>query len=92
MKKTWLDENIKPILALIVVICAYAYFFAILILTGKVDPQVIIAIVALGSSATGYYFGSTSGQSKKDEVLSNMASNQQSSTVNTAGTVNIDKK
>ena len=90
MKQNWLDVNIKPMLALIVVVPTYAYFFAILIVTGKVDPQVIIAVVALSSGVTGYYFGSTSGQAKKDEALTNMAASNQS-TVSNADTVNIKK-
>ena len=65
-------DNIKPILALIVVICTYAIFFMVL-LKYKTDnnavSQVIIAVVGGFGVATGYYFGYSQGASKKDEII-----------------------
>ncbi len=70
------NDFIKPILALFIIILAFSYFFSILFLEGKSDPQVIIAIEAMSSCATGYYFGSSSGNAKKDDTISNMANNK----------------
>jgi hypothetical protein len=89
-----ISDNIKPILALLIVVLSFTYFFAILIIDKKVDPQVSIAIVALSSAATGYYFGSTTGSSKKDETISKALDQAQTTatpTVANAGSVSIDQ-
>lgn len=69
MKTTWLNDNIKPVLALIVVILGFSYFYMCSIRDLKPDPQILIAYVSTISLATGYYFGSSSSSSKKDDVL-----------------------
>lgn len=69
MKSTFLNDNIKPILALLIVILGFSYFFMCSIRDIKPDPQIVIAMVASVSMATGYYFGSSQGSAKKDEVL-----------------------
>lgn len=68
MKTTWLQDNIKPILALVIVILGISYFYMCSIRNIKPDPQILIAIVASISATTGYYFGSSQGSSKKDEI------------------------
>ena len=70
MKTTWLNDNIKPILALVIVILGFSYFFMCSLRNIKPDPQILIAMVASVSMATGYYFGSSQGSSKKDDTLS----------------------
>lgn len=70
MKSTWLNDNIKPILALVIVVLGFGYFYMCSIRNIKPDPQILIAMVAAVSGATGYYFGSSSGSSKKDDTIS----------------------
>lgn len=86
MKQTFLNDNIKPILALVIVILGFSYFFMCSIRNIKPDPQILIAMVASVSLATGYYFGSSQGSSKKDEIISD-ATNKP--VVNSADTVNV---
>jgi len=86
MKTTWLSDNIKPVLALVIVIFGFSYFFMCSIRNIKPDPQILIAMVAAVSAATGYYFGSSSGSSKKDDILSETV-NQPTQTVTNADTV-----
>lgn len=63
------QQLIKPILALIVVIGAFVYFFVCLFSNHKPDPQIIIAIVACQQIPLSYYFGNSSGSSKKDDII-----------------------
>lgn len=62
-------ENIKSILAIMIVSLSFIYFFTILFVDGKSDPQIIIAIVAMVGASTGYYFGSSSTGNKTNESL-----------------------
>lgn len=90
MKQNWLNDNIKPILALIVVILGFSYFYMCSIRNIKPDPQILIAIVASISGATGYYFGSSQGTNKKDEAIASMATG--TSVVNNADNVTVEAK
>lgn len=72
---TWLNDNIKPVLALVIVLLGFSYFFMCSLRDIKPDPQILIAMVASVSLATGYYFGSSSGSAKKDEALVNTVGN-----------------
>lgn len=65
-------DLIKPILALIVVICSFIYFFVCLFSDHKPDPQIIIAIVACQQIPLSYYFGNSSGNSQKDNTIANL--------------------
>jgi len=67
-----LIDNIKPILALLIILLSFTYFFSALIIEKKVNLQILIAIVGMTSGAIGYYFGSSSGTSKKDETINNL--------------------
>lgn len=67
MKQNWLSDNIKSVLALIVVIMGFSYFYMCSIRNLKPDPQILIAFVSTISLVTGYFYGSSSAQSKKDE-------------------------
>jgi len=69
MKTTFLNDNIKPIMALVIVILGFSYFFMCSLRDIKPDPQILIAMVASVSAATGYYFGSSQGSSKKDDAM-----------------------
>lgn len=75
-----LNKNIKPILALLIVILGFSYFFMCSIRNIKPDPQILIAMVASLSGATGYYFGSSQGSSKKDDALVSSATTPTAST------------
>lgn len=83
---TFLNDNIKPILALVIVILGFSYFFMCSIRDIKPDPQILIAFVAAISGATGYYFGSSQGSSKKDDTIADATANP---VVNNADTVNV---
>lgn len=86
MKSSFLNDNIKPLLALVIIIFGFSYFFMCSIRNIKPDPQILIAMVAAVSTATGYYFGSSSGSSKKDDILADQTNTP---VVNTAETVNV---
>lgn len=83
-QQNWLNENIKPLLALIIVIVGFAYFYMCSIREIKPDPQILIAFVSTISLVTGYFYGSSSAQTKKDE-----AANIAAPVVNQADTVNV---
>lgn len=61
-------RNVKPILALFIMIAGFAYFF-ICTFFDKQNDQVLIAVVALTSMAGNYYFGNSQGSSKKDDII-----------------------
>lgn len=67
-----LIDNIKPILALLIVVMTYVIFIMILIVYKSdinVVSQVVIAVVGGFGVATGYYFGYSQGASKKDDTI-----------------------
>lgn len=66
----WVPENFKGLLASIVVLASFTYFFVITFLEKQADPQVIIAIVAANTNVLQYYFGSSQGSNKKDQIIS----------------------
>lgn len=66
----WNPDNFKGILAGIVVFSSFFYFFTITFWDRHADPQVIIAIVAAMSNTLQYYFGSSQGANKKDQIIS----------------------
>lgn len=68
-----INDNIKPVLALLVILLGFAYFFSATFLDVKVNDQILIAIVGSMSVALNYYFGASTGSSKKDDVISNLA-------------------
>lgn len=70
-------EHIKAIIAILVVIASFAYFFVTYFVgKGQEDPQVIIAIVGVMTTVTSYYFGSSQGATKKDDTIKDLAANQ----------------
>lgn len=71
MKTNWVSDNIKAILSLVVIAFGFAYFFYCGITSVKPDPSITIADVGFISSVLGYWFGSSSGSAKKDEVIGN---------------------
>lgn len=86
-----LSNNIKAILALIIVVGCIGYLFMVTLLhqqDSNVLSQAIIAIVGVLGTATGYYFGYSQGASKKDDIIANQST---PSTVQNAETVQIDQ-
>lgn len=84
-------DNIKPLLALILVVGCLSYIFMITFIyrgDSNVLSQSLIAIVTALSTATGYYFGYSQGAAKKDEVI---ASQTTTPTIQNAETVNVDQ-
>ena len=84
-----INDNIKAILALIIVISCFGYFFMITLLFQNdhtILSQVIIAVVGALGVATGYYFGYSQGAAKKDDTI---ASQQANPVVTNADTVNV---
>lgn len=67
-------ELLKMIIAFLVVILSFTYFF-VTYFQGKAqsDPQVIIAIVAALTQVLNYFFGSSQSSAKKDEAIVSMA-------------------
>lgn len=68
----WFTENIKAIIAFTVITFAFSYFTIITFADVKADPQIIIAIVGALTTVLAYYFGSSQGNNKKDEIIANM--------------------
>lgn len=68
-----LKETVKPILALTIILLGFGYFYSATFTGVNPNDQILIAIVGLMSMAAGYYFGSSSGTSKKDDIIQNMA-------------------
>jgi|GEM_PF-2986744 len=65
-----ISDNIKPILALIVVAMTYTIFMVVLFrysTDNNAVSQVIIAVVGGFGTATGYYFGYSSGRAVNDK-------------------------
>jgi len=71
-----LKDVIKPLLALLVVVLSFAYFFYCLIALYKPDPQIIIAIVAAMQIPLSYYFGNSQGAATKDQIISEQITQQ----------------
>lgn len=89
MNLKWIPENLKGLLACIVLIASFTYFFVITFLEKQADQQVIIAIVTANSMVLQYYFGSSQGNSKKDEIIANMNATPTATT--NSGDINLDK-
>lgn len=71
-----LSDHIKSILALILIVLGFGYFFLCTFGDFEADPQIIIAIVALMTNAVNYFFGSSTGGTKKDETIAELSKKQ----------------
>lgn len=80
-----LNDNIKPILAIMVVIFGFTYFFYCAIDGIKPDPQILIAVVGSVGTVLGFFFGSSVGSQKKDDTIASL----NTPNVNSADTINI---
>lgn len=68
---TKLNNIVKPLLAVLIVLLSFTYFFTVTFI-GTENPQILIAVVAMDSAIIGYYYGSSSGTAKKDETIQTM--------------------
>ena len=67
-----LFENIKAVIALIIVMMTYVIFMVVLFRYANDNnavSQVIIAVVGGFGVATGYYFGYSQGSASKDNII-----------------------
>lgn len=70
-----LNSNIKPILAIMVVLFTFIYFSYCAMDKIQPDPQILIAIVGALGTSLGYYFGSSQGSTAKDATIANAMNN-----------------
>lgn len=89
-KQNWLNDNIKPLVGLLIILGVLTYLFMVTLISNDntIRSQALIAMVGLGTSVAGYYYGYSQGASKKDEVI---ASQTASPTITNADTVNVGK-
>lgn len=62
---------IKPMIAILIVVLSYTYFFTVLYLEQKSNLIILTAIVGFVGTCVGYYLGASSGATKKDDVIEN---------------------
>lgn len=72
----YLSNNIKPILAIFVNTMGFLYFFVCLFSRVKPDAQIIMAVVNLMITVNAYYFASSQGAAKKDELIQDLSKKQ----------------
>lgn len=71
-----INDNIRPIIALLVIVLGFGYFYLTFFWDEKPNDQILIAIVGVISGVMGYYFGSSTGATKKDETINNLIEKQ----------------
>lgn len=87
------NDYIKSILGVITILAVFGYLFGITFtevkLSKDIVPQVLIAIVAFGKDIYNYFFGSSQGAAKKDEVIAGLSETTKPA-VTTSGDININ--
>ena len=73
----WLKENVGPILALVTVIGTFglfglAFFLKVDGANEKVLFMVIGALSSIATTVVTYYFGSSEGSARKNEIMKEM--------------------
>lgn len=68
-----LSDNIKPALAICIMVLGFTYFFVTTFTGTEPNDQILIAVVSLMTLACNYYFGNSSGSAKKDETISDLS-------------------
>ena len=63
------NDYIKPILAYSVILLGFTYFFLCTFTGVEANDQILIAIVGSMATSLNYYFGNSSGNAKKDEII-----------------------
>lgn len=59
-----IGDHIKPVLALLIIILGFTYYFVNLFNQTKPNDQILIAIVALTGQVVAYYFHTTKAENK----------------------------
>lgn len=75
MNASWLTNNIKAVLAIIVVVFGIAYFWMCSIRNIKPDPQILIAMVTSMSIVLSYFFGSSTKSEKTEPTITQTGDN-----------------
>lgn len=63
-----INEYIHAILALLIVVLSFAYFFVSLFFPVNHNDQILIAIIALCSAVTGYFYGATTRSKRAEQI------------------------
>jgi len=71
-----LSDNIKPILAVFIVLSWSVYCFLMSILHPEMSREIFTSMTPVVMIAVGYYLGTSTGASKKDETISDLAKKQ----------------
>lgn len=71
-----ISENIKPILAIMILLLGFGYFYMTTLLQINNESDVKMAIFGLMTASAGYYFGSSTGGTKKDETINELSKNK----------------
>lgn len=68
-----LADNIKPILAILIMVSTIVYIFMTTFIPVKSqDSQGLIAMIGFAGSVIGYYLGYAQGAAKKDEIIQDL--------------------
>ncbi len=70
-----LNDIIKPILGLVVIVLSFGYLYLCTFTATKADPAITVFMVSASGLVLNYYLGSSSGSSKKDDTISDALSN-----------------
>lgn len=86
--QSWLSNNVKSIMAVIIVIGVIGYLFMVTLISKDttVRSQALISVVTLGTAVVSYYYGYSQGAAKKDEAQASLTANSavQTTTTTTA--------
>lgn len=84
--QSWLSNNIKSILAVLVMlsVLGYLYMVTLMVSDPTVRTQALTAMIMLATAIVSYYFGYSQGASKKDEAQATQLANSQTTVVSPA--------
>jgi len=86
MKSSWLSDNVKSIIGVIVVTGVIGYLFMVTLISidNTIRSQALIAMVSLATGVISYYYGYSQGASKKDDAQAVLTANSQTSVISPA--------
>jgi len=64
-----LNENIRPIIAILTVIFTFAYFFTAAFIKEVKDPQITIAVIGMNTIVFAFYMGSSQGSVNRQTTI-----------------------
>ena len=62
MEKSWLEKNAQPFIAVVTILAGFGYLFLF-------PDRNTAVVVGLMTFALGYYFGTSVGSARKDDLL-----------------------